>query len=326
MRTSCFVGRALSIVILSVLSLAASPSPDDASSVKQLLASGQVDEALRLLGPRTANPAGDAESFHLLCRLYFMIDDWDRGIPACERARNLDPNNSRYWLWLGRIYGKRAEHAGFIYGPGMAKKVRTAFERAVELDANSWEARTDLAEFYLEAPGIVGGGKDKARRQADALMPLNPAMAHWVLARIAEKNKDADVAEREYHAAIVASHSGVRALLDLAIFLRHANRLDEMAMSLRPLETAPLDRPESLMDGASLLLRTDRDPELAIRLLRRYFSNGPVEEGPAFKAHELLGQVYERRGNRRAAAGEYHAALALYHNYARAQEDLKRVE
>ncbi len=93
----------------------------------------------------------------------------------------------------------------------MAKKVRTEFERAVELDPANWEARTDLAEFYLEAPGIVGGGKDKARAQAQALTPLNPAMAHWVMGRIAEKNKDDATAEREYRAAIDASHGGAHA-------------------------------------------------------------------------------------------------------------------
>ena len=118
-----------------------------------------------------------------------MIEEWDRGIAACEKARSLDPQNSVYHLWLGRIYGEKADRAGFLSAAGLAKKVRTSFERAVELDPKNWEARTDLAEFYLEAPAIVGGGKDKARAQADALMPINPGMGHWVLARIAAKIK-----------------------------------------------------------------------------------------------------------------------------------------
>ena len=58
----------------------------------------------------------------------------------------------------------------------------------------------DLGEFYAEAPGIIGGGKDKARQQADALMSLDPAIGHWVLARIAEKEKDPAKAESEYRA------------------------------------------------------------------------------------------------------------------------------
>ena len=227
-----------------------------------------------------------------------MIEEWDRGITACERARSLDPQKSLYHLWLGRIYGEKAGRAGISFSSlGLAKKVRTSFERAVELDPKSWEARTDLAEFYFEAPGIVGGGKDKARQQADALLRLNPGMAHWVLARIASKEKNPAEAEREYRAAIITSHSGTRAWLDLAIFLRHDNRLDEMQQALHTMESSPVDRPESLMDGTHLLLQTARDYPMAVRLCRRYLE-APVEAGPAFKAHDYLGQLLEKQGDR----------------------------
>jgi tetratricopeptide (TPR) repeat protein len=289
-----------------------------------LLSAGRVDEAIQTLQQQIERSATDAESYNLLCRAYFMVEDWDRAIAACERARNLDPQKSLYHLWLGRAYGEKADRAGFLSAAGLAKKVRTSFESAVELDPKSWEARTDLAEFYLEAPGIVGGGKDKARAQADAIMPLNPAMAHWVAGRIAEKNKEASEAEREYRAEIAASHSGARAWLDLAIFLRRANRLDEMEQAVHTLESSPVDRPEALMDGASLLLRAGRNYEMGVRLLRRYLES-PVEEGPAFKAHEMLGQFLEKQGDRKAAAEEYRAALVLAHGYVRAEESLKRV-
>jgi tetratricopeptide (TPR) repeat protein len=296
-----------------------------AASPKELLASGHADEAIQTLQQQIARSASDAEAQNLLCRAYFMIEEWDRGIAACERARNLDPQRSLYHLWLGRIYGEKADRAGFLSAAGLVKKVRTSFERAVELDPKSWEARTDLAEFFIDAPSIVGGGKDKARAQADALMSINPSMAHWVAARIAEKNKDIAEAEREYRAAIAVSHSGSRAWFDLANCMRHANRFDEMETALHNLESGPVDRPEALMDGASILLRTGRDFPLAERLLRRYLS-APVEEGPAFKAHDMLGQIFEKQGDRHAAAEEYRAALALAHGYTRAQENLKRVE
>ena len=297
-----------------------------ATSPKELLAAGRADEAIQVLEQQTSHSTGDAESFNLLCRAYFMTEDWDRGITACERARNIDPQNSLYYLWLGRIYGEKADRAGVSFAAaGLAKKVRTSFERAVELDPTKWQVRVNLAEFYLDAPGIMGGGKDKARAQADALLPLNPGMAHWVLARIASKEKDAVGAEREFRAAITASHSGTRAWFELANFLFHANRLDDMEQALRTMDSSPVDRPDALMDGASLLLRTGRDYPLAVRLLHRYLSS-PVEEGPAFKAHDLLGQVLEKQGDRRAAAEEFRAALSLSRTYARAQEDLKRVE
>src|SRR5208282_416508 len=119
----------------------------------------------------------------------------------------------------------------------------------VELSPNSWEARTDLAEFYLEAPAIVGGGREKARAEAALLMPLNPAMAHWVMGRIAEKNKDNAAAEQEYRAAIDASQGGARAWLNLAGFYRHVNRFEDMEQALRTLESRPLDHPAALTDG-----------------------------------------------------------------------------
>lgn len=313
-------------ILLSLISILLFLCPADAApSPKDLLAAGRVDEAIQTLQQQIAHAPTDAESHNLLCRAYFMLDEWDRAIAACERARNLDPEKSLYQLWLGRAYGEKADRAGFLSAAGLAKKVRTAFERSVELDPKSWEARSDLAEFYFDAPSIVGGGQEKALVQADALVPLNPGRAHWVLAHIAEKNKDSATAEREYRAAIVASHSGARAWFDLAYFLFHANRLDEMERALRTLESSPVDRPDSLRDAASVLQRAGRDYPMAVRLLRRYLSS-PVEEAPAFKAHDMLGQLIEKQGDRRAAAEEFRAALALAHNYARAQEDLKRVE
>jgi len=316
----------LARLLLPALLVAALLQPARAAtSSQELLATGQVDEAIRSLEQKVSRSVTDAESFNLLCRAYFMIDEWDRGIHACERASSIDPQNSLYHLWLGRIYGEKADRAGFFSAAGLAKKVRNSFERAVELDPGSWEARVDLAEFYLEAPSIVGGGQDKARSQAKALFLFNPAMAHWVLARIAAKNKDAPGAEREYRSAVEASHGASQAWLHLAQFLARANRLDEMDEALRTMESSPVDRADSLMDGASLLLHHGRNYPLAVRLLRRYLLS-PAEEGPAFKAHEFLGQLLEKQGDRRAAAEQYRAALALFHGYARAQQDLKRVE
>src|SRR4051812_13245629 len=201
------------IVFLCVLSPAFA-----LESAQQLLGSGHVDEAIQILERDTERSATNGDNYNLLCRAYFMLDEWDKGIAACERARNLDPQKSLYQLWLGRAYGEKAERAGFLSAAGLAKKVRVSFERAVELDPKSSAARTDLGEFYAEAPSMVGGGKDKARQQAEALMQFDPARGHWLLARIAEKNKDSSLAESEYRAAVATSHNGARAWLDLANF------------------------------------------------------------------------------------------------------------
>jgi tetratricopeptide (TPR) repeat protein len=316
--------------LLLALSLALClPANASAQSAKQLLISGRVDEAISTLQQQTAQslpPANEAEDNNLLCRAYFMVEDWDRGISACQRAVSLAPDNSSYHLWLGRVYGEKAAHTGFLSAVGLAKKVRSEFERSVELDPQNWEARADLAEFYLEAPGIVGGGKDKARAQADALTSLNPAMAHYVCGRIAEKNKDLASAENEYHGAIEASQGGALAWLNLALFYRHQNRLDDMEQALRTMGSRPLDRPDSLMDGGAVLLRTGRDSKLATDLVRKYLSAPTVEQGPAFKAHYILGELLEKQGDRSGAAEQYRAAVSMAREYRKADEALRRIE
>jgi tetratricopeptide (TPR) repeat protein len=296
-----------------------------ASSAQDLLAQGRVDEAITALqGEINASP-DNAESYNLLCRSHFALADWDHAISACQKAVHLAPDNSRYHLWLGRAYGEKADRANFMSAASLAGKVRGEFERAVELDPNSADARTDLAEFYLEAPGIVGGGQDKAIAQAEVLRKLYPPKAHWVYGRIAEKKKDRPTAEREYRSELETSHNSGDGWLDLAIFYRRTGQLDAMEDAAKHLLTADLHRRDALVDGAETLIRTDRNLPLATQLLRRYLSTGTVEEAPAFKAHYLLGTLLEKQGDKTSAAKEYRTSLMLARNFGRAQEALNRL-
>jgi len=306
-------------VLLSSLSLAADSAP-------ALLAAGRVDDAIRSLQQELNASPNDAATYNLLCRAYFSLSQWDRGIAACEKAVELAPDNSTYHLWLGRIYGEKADSSSFFTAAGLAKKVRNQFEQAVQLSPSSVDARTDLAEFYLEAPGIVGGGQDKARAQAATLARLDPAKAHWVNARIAEKKKDLAVAEREYRSAIDVSHGDASAWLNLALFNKHVGRLDQMEDAINHAASAQVNHPVVLVDAAETLIRTGRNFPVAIQLLRRYLSSSStVEEAPAFKAHYLLGTALEKQGDRQAAAQEYRTALSMAKGFSRAQEALDRV-
>jgi len=103
-----------SLFLLMGASLGASP--------QELLASGHVDEAVQVLEQQVRQAPNDASGYNLLCRAYFMMEEWDRGIANCERARNLDPQNSLHYLWLGRNYGEKADRAGFLSAAGLAKK------------------------------------------------------------------------------------------------------------------------------------------------------------------------------------------------------------
>src|SRR5882762_578577 len=268
-------------VLLVFLLLIASLTASVADSAKDMLAAGRIDEAITELNGRLASAPADAESSNLLCRAYFALGDWDRAESSCRKAASLEPDNSRFHLWLGRVYGEKADRANFLAAAGLAGKVRGEFERAVQLDPKNLDARLDLAEFYLAAPGIVGGGEQKAREQARSVAAVNPAREHWIYARIAEQKKDTVIAEREYHQYIDLSQGDAEAWLNLALFLRRQKRFDEMEQAIVKLSQAPMPKLDVLVEASQMLYRAGRNYPFATQLLNRYLAAGPVEAAPA---------------------------------------------
>ena len=244
----------LFVAFLASLSLSAT-----SVSAADMVASGRVDEAITALRTQISHAPGDAAAYNYLCRSYFQLQDWNNSVNTCEKAASLEPNNSVFHMWLGRAYGEKADSSNFLQAIPLARKVRDEFQKAVQLDSHNVSARTDLAEFDMEAPAFIGGGRDKALAQAQALDSIDPAQAHWVRARLAEKSKDNVTAEKEYRAAIDASHGGANAWFNLALFYWHRKNLDEMQRTLIRAVSAPLDRPEVVMESAEMLLRAGRD-------------------------------------------------------------------
>jgi tetratricopeptide (TPR) repeat protein len=299
--------------------------PAAADSAKEMLAAGRIDEAIAALNGRLSSAPTDAESSNLLCRSYFALEDWDRAESACKRAVALDTNNSRFHLWMGRVYGEKASRANFLSATSLAGKTRDEFQRAVQLDPNDADARLDLAEYYFEAPGIIGGGQDKAREQAKLIGKINAAKEHWVYGRIAEKNKDWLTAEREYRLMVEAGKGDAEGWMNLGFFYRNRKRYSDMEQAFVKMNQAPMPHRGVLVEAANSLLRTGRALSFAIELLQRYFAEGPVEERPAFQAHYLLGQLLEKQGDKASAAEQYRASLALARNFGLAKQALNRV-
>jgi len=315
------ITRTFLIVLLTFISaLTAS-----AESAKELIAAGRVDEAIAELNGHLSTAPTDAESSNLLCRAYYALEDWERAESTCKKAVALDPDNSRFHLWLGRVYGERADRANVLAAGVLAEKARGEFEHAVQLNPNDEDARLDLAEFYVLAPRVLGGGEQKAREQAQSIATVDPGREHWVYARIAEQKKDFATAEREYHQYIDLSKGDAQAWLNLAFFLRRQLRIEEMEQAVVKLSQAPIARRDTLFEPSEILYRTGRSFPFATELLRRYLADGPVEAAPAFKARYLLGLLLEKQGDKAGAAQEYRASLSLARNFGVAQQALNRV-
>jgi len=291
-------------------------------SMEQMLASGSIDEVVR-----TLSKLNDAASLNLLSRAYYAIEQWDNAVKNGERAVSASPDNAMYHLWLGREYGEKASASNPLSAASLARKTKNEFELAVKLDPDNVQAHADLAEYYTEAPSMMGGGIDKARDQAAQVAKYDQATSHWILAIIAEKDKRYPDAENELRQAIKVAKNPAQYWMNLASFFRRRSRLDDMQNAIAQAIAQPNKSAEVYYNAASELLQAGRDFPNAAQYLKTYLaSNAMVEDAPAFRAHYLLGQLYEKMGNKSGAVTEYKASLALASGFAPAGKALGRLQ
>lgn len=292
----------------------------DASQANLLLQQGRVDEATVSLQDVLAAEPGDAEAHQLLCRVYYAQNLAGEAIRECELAVANAPSSSDNQMWLGRAYGFKASHANPISALKLAIKVRNCFERAVELDPENIHAMSDLGEFYVEAPSLIGGGLDKAETLAARMQPHFPTESHRLLALIAEKKKDNTLAETEFIRAVDAGKTP-DAYIDLGHFYQRHNQPEKMLDALQTAVAADHRKGPAIVDAASILTDAHRSPELAENLLRTYLSSSAkTDDAPAFKVHLQLGELLAQQGDPVGARHEYATALALASNYAPARK------
>src|SRR2546422_137549 len=173
------------VVCLTTVSALAAPPPEMERAAK-FYHQTEYESSLKLL---LALPEKDAAVFDLIGKNQFMLGDFKKASDFFEKAVAADPSNSEYEHWLGKAYGKRAETSSPFTAPGLASKARQHFEKAVLLNPRNQDAINDLFEYYLEAPGFLGGGLDKASKLAERIAQLDAAEGLWAEARIAERRK-----------------------------------------------------------------------------------------------------------------------------------------
>ena len=136
-----------------------------------------------------ANPQ-DPEAAYLLSRVKLTFGDLDGALGLAEKAVALDPKNSAYHYQLAVTCGRTAERASLFLKGRWAKRFKEEAETAANLDPGNIEARLGLLEYYLQAPRLMGGGKDKAHAMAEEIARLNDISGDLAQARVAEDNKD----------------------------------------------------------------------------------------------------------------------------------------
>jgi tetratricopeptide (TPR) repeat protein len=277
------VGLVLGVVLAATVAAADAPPVEQA---RELYNRTEYERALKILN---SIPKKDSAAYLLMGQCQYMQGDPKRASELLLKAVELEPGSSMNRMWLGRAYGRRAETSSFFTAPGYATKARENFERAVQLDSRNLEATSDLFEYYLDAPGLLGGGLDKAAALAKRIGELNPAEYHWTQARLAEKRKEYQTAEQQFRRAADLAPRQVGRVIDLARFLAKSGRYQESEEAFRRAEKIDPNAPKLLYERARTYIDTGRNLETARALLKRYLEAKLTPEDPPRKeAEELL--------------------------------------
>src|SRR3989440_5494349 len=151
----------------------------------------------------------------LLAKSYLELQEQDPAIKSAEKAVAIDPQNSIYHEWLGRAYGEKADHATWFSAISLAKKTRKEFEAAVQLDGKNFSAWQALIEFDCSAPGIVGGGEEKALPQIQQLAEMDAAEGHYARGNCRRQKKDFAAADQEFTQALESNPKSAELIYDI---------------------------------------------------------------------------------------------------------------
>lgn len=312
----CVCGALYGVFALRLLALPTPSSPAVYRTIQRDLTDGHADDAISLLNGQLSMNSSDANAHQLLCRVYMQEERWQDAEGECEQAVRLDPNNSSNHLWLGRAYGGAAAHASLGSAYGLARKVRAQFETAVQLDSRNVSALSDLGEYDVDVPRLIGGGVGRAEKIAERLAPLDAARFHALQAKIDEKKSDSAGAESEWKQAIQSSTHPAKQWMELAKFYARQKNFPAMRQAIANGVAADPGNGRALVSGASLLMQHHQELPQATRMLRLYLASpNQSEKTPAFQVHTQLGRLLASQGNQAEAQTQYAEAHALAGNF-----------
>ena len=318
--------------VILALALIAQPQNGQTSSLPDLertcfrITDDPTPENVGLLQPLIASETGARLAFLKGCKL-MTEEKWGPAGGEFEKAVKAEPNEPVYHFWFGRATGEQASRANPLRQPGLARRTKGEFEKAVALDSTYVPAREGLLRYYLAAPGFLGGSIDNARKQAVEIAKLNPYRGGISHANVAFAAKDT--------AALIRAHEGLVAQFPdsltphLTIINVQLTRKQWAAAwaAVERLEKAKPDLPFLPYVVGRAASESGEQLDRGEAALRAYLQHSPKPNEPSLAAtHWRLGMIAEKRGNTAAARQEYQAAATLDPKLKQAKEALARLK
>ncbi len=268
-------------MILGTILLSLLFAQDVAQSAHVQFEAGNYKAALNTLNAALEHSPDNASLHYWMARTNYEMRNYDEAVNHAELAVKLTPQNAEYNRWLGRAYGAKAEESHSFF---LARKVKQAFEAAVRLAPGNIAARRDLMEYCAEAPWIVGGDKEKAKQQIEAIAAIDPIEGRLARAAYLRVEKQWRPAETEYLAVLDQHPTHIDPYMEAAEFF--ADRKDATNLERTINDAVRVDSRDARVGfyRAVVLVLRGGDANRAEQLLKSYVSSVP--EKSDFPSHK----------------------------------------
>lgn len=290
---------------------------------KTLWESKNLAEAKRLLTTVKKDNKEFAAAQYYLGRIAFDEKDYDAAEEYFEEAIDVNDKVAEYHTWYGNTLGTLAADANLFKQAMLGPKMKSAWEKAVELDPKTVDARESLIQYYLQAPAIAGGSVDKAKEIANEIIKLKPAEGHRQLGNIYYKEKQYQEAEKEFIAMAKADPAYTSGLANYYINQKQYDKA--FALFEEALKKNPEDMMATYQIGKTSALSGQR-LERGEACLKKYLTYQPQKNEPSHAGATMrLAQIMEKGGKKAEAKILYEVALKADATLKEAKEGLERV-
>jgi len=313
-------------VLWSAAPLVAGRNPAmNGEELRRMFEAGEYRQVQAASQAALAATPRDASLHYWLARSSYELGIYDAAVQAAEEACRLDPQKSDFQMWLGRAYGRKAEIESSFF---LARKTRRAFETAVKLDPANIEARRNLEEYYAEAPWFLGGGKDKARQQADAVAALDPLEGLLAMADFYRNTDQPEEAQKQYEQLLAKHPDKVHFYLEALDFYAHRRDSLNMARVLGEAHSEFPNDPRLLFYSAVSRVIGGLQLGQAETELKQFLAEypGSSDSVTQAEARDWLGRIYEVEEKWDLAVEQYRQALQLEPYRKRFRKSLDRAE
>jgi tetratricopeptide (TPR) repeat protein len=302
-----FFARAAAWTLYASVAVA-QPADSVVRQATRLFETGNSAAAAALLRPLADTSARAAT---LLGRIAWQSANYKDAARWLDAAIALDPRHVDAYVWRGRTYVQEIETTNFLRKGAVAGRARSMFEKAVEIDPSSFEAREARTEYLMNAPGIAGGSIDKARTEANAAKRVSPVRGALLVGRVEEKAGNTAAAEAEYRALTTSFPDSSGAWEALTTLYQSQSRWDDAFRVIDDrLRANPNDYGMLYQLGRAASLSGQR-LEAGEEALRRYLGRDNARKAFDGTVHYRLATIRERRGDVQGARSEYELAVAL---------------